>query len=512
MGCQCFRNIFKSSDIDYNSFENPAHFNYIKARDVVTQCLSNDCQYYRRFLNIVLSFDDEDFQNLFEGCVGDDVMKNDLCERYDITKTQEFFHLIAKFENFQMILSHWYKNPKYYPYLIDLWKEFPNINTLKCIYGDEEKLENELSAIGYSYWDNEIKEDLKYCIGESPEVQACKIKNFISQYPEAKTLIDYSIKYKNNLKNYYEDGMDDMKSNIKSFVQNFLKDLTKDYKNSFPTDKKQEIKGTSSLKTSIFDKIQKLIFEDFEEENQTNSYSFIDFEKVKEVTERFKNGKLLYELQDTVNSTFKTNLNLLGGINVGLGILQFVSSVHELYKCFLEYDEQDDLFKEELYEIQKRFEEHRNIGLLPDDYDRSLYILYEAIDKLKADQADIMSLIHRIDNAIDEKKSVKRKSIFKIIKNVAKVGICVAGVVATGGAAAVGFGIAGAAHGIRVICHSKRLHDAKKSIKSYRQTLHKAVELEEIIEEDIQNFVERYNKIRNSFMPKDIRNEEEIIY
>ena len=121
-------------------------------------------------------------------------------------------------------------------------------------------------------------------------------------------------------------------------------------------------------------------------------------------------------------------------------------------------------------------------------------------------------MIYRIDNAISEKKSVKRRSIFKIIKNVAKVGICAAGVVMTGGAAAIGFGIAGAAHGIRIICHSKRLHDAKKSIKNYKQTLQKAIELEEIIEADIQNFIEKYQEIRNQFMPKDIRNEEDIIY
>jgi hypothetical protein len=512
MGCQCFKNIFKSSDIDYNSSENPNFFNIYKAREVVNLCLTNDCEYYHQYLYKILSFDDEDFQSLFEGSVGDDEMKQDLCERYDITNTKGFFQLIAKFENFQTILYQWYKNPKYYTYLIDLWKEFPNMNILKYIYEDEEKLEKELRAIDYSYWDDKIKKDFKECVAGSAEVQSCQIKNYISQYPEAKTLIDYSIKYKNNLKNYYENGMDDMKSNIKNFVQNFLKDLTKDYKNMIPTNKKQQVKGSSSLKKSINDRIQKFIFEDFEEENQTNSYSFIDFERVKEVSERLKDGKLLTILQDTVNNTFNTSLNLLGGINVGLGILQFVSSVHELYKCFLEHDEQDDKFKEELYQIQKRFEEHRNIGILPNDYDKSILIIYKAIEDLKVDRDDLISLIYRIDNAISEKKSVKRRSIFKIIKNVAKVGICAAGVVMTGGAAAIGFGIAGAAHGIRIICHSKRLHDAKKSIKNYKQTLQKAIELEEIIEADIQNFIEKYQEIRNQFMPKDIRNEEDIIY
>ena len=509
MGCQCFRNIFKSSDIDYTSFDKEQNnsFDINKAKNIVAQCLSNDCFYYSNFLNVILEFDDEDFQKLFEGTI--DEKKDDLCERYEISKKDEFFKLIYKFENFQTILTQMYKNKKYYPYLISLWKEFPNMNVLKTIYDDEEKLEYELRGINYSDWDYEVKEELKKAIRGSPEVQSMNIKNYISKYPEIESLLKCSINYKKTLNNYYEQGMEDMKTNLKNFVKNLIEEFTKDFNGNnenLLSGKKQEIKGSSELRNSIKGKIQKYIYEEFDKEDLYVD-SYISFEKLKDILDQIKNGKIFDFIQNGLNNSNLSKLNIFGAVNVGFAVLQFCSSVHELYQCFFEYDELNDKFKEELYEIQKRFEEHRNIGVLPKDYDESLEILYNAIEKIKDDKNDLWVLICKINNAITEKKRIKKTSIFKIIKNVVKVGVCVGGVIATGGLAAVGFGIAGAAHGIRVICHSKRLHNAKKDIKNYLQTMERALEIDEIIVSDLVILVKKYVEIRDQYKPKDLRNE-----
>jgi len=525
MGCECFRNIFgnifkknNSEDQIYNSsfldeaapvLEDDCYFNIEKAKDIIQQCLSKDNSYYSQFLDDILSFNDEDFENLFEGFIGDKNKKIEMCNRYGISNTEAFFHLTIKFENFQMFLTQWYKNKKYYPYLIDLWHEYPNMNTLKDIYDDEEKLERELANINYSEWEYSIKNKLKECISISPEVQSCKLENFINEkYPEVRSLMDCSMQYKNYLKNYYQ-GMDDFKSNFSFVVKGLIEDFSKEFNLNFGNNNKSGIKGSDSLKNSINLKIQNHIFNKIDEENETNDDdSFISFEKLKSIGNQLKNGDLLNDLEKLINSKFNINLNIIGGINICFGLLDLCSSCHELYKSFLEFDELNDRFKGELYRIQDRFENHKNIGSLEGkSYDDSLAIISQAIDNIKEDRNDLINLIQRIVNAINEKRHVKKKSIFKIVKNIIEVGACTAGVVMTGGALAAGLALAGAAKGVRIICHSKRLHNARKDIKSYLKTLEQAIDIEEMVELDLEHLLEKYGKIRNQYLPKDIREE-----
>lgn len=536
MGCECIKNIFRRKDDFYEEindeikielnkdvnnindddlsevpnneeeFCDPNAFNIKKAKLVVEKCLSEDKFCYSQFLHDILSFDDEDFQNLFEGVIDD---KNKIYQKYCSSKNKNFFDcLVAKFENFQILLTEWYKEEKYYNHLIDLWKLFPTMNRLKDIYFYEEELNLELKEINYSYWDYDIKESFKKCIGNTPEAKSCEIEKYMEiEFPEIKLILDNTKNYRNNLKNYYEKGMEEYETNLLSIIHSIIQDFTSDI---FPVKNEiSNIKGSDTLKEAMKNKIDDYLFKKYDKEdkeNNDNNNSFINYEKIYESINKIKDGKLLNFIQDILKSNFNISLNILGGINVALGLLDLCTSVHECYKCFFEYDGLNDQFKKELSQIQENFEVHKNLGIIPKDYGQALLKIYQTFELIKKDREDIINLIYRIDKAITNKKKIKKKSILKIVKNIFQIGVAAGGAVLTGGIAGFGIGIMAAASVARVIHHSKKLHTAKKDLKNLRETFEKAIDLEDKIDLELEYLLEKYTSIRNQYLPNDLKN------
>ena len=517
MGCECFRNFFKRSEPYkeekkeplFEPEEDPNAFNYEKAKDIVKQCLLSEDDFYKCFCDDVLSLDKENFKILFEGAI-DEGQKEKFCERNNLKN--EFIYLINKFENFQTILTQWYKDKKYHKYIIKIWRKFPTMKSLKDVYFNEEEMNNYLNSIDIDYysWNEDIKNEFKNCIGNSPDIKCCEIENYINgKFPEFKLLLTSTLNYKKRLKNLYDKGMDDYEYNFGYIAKSLISDFVSYFSNNIKDI--AQLKGSPEFKKNVTIKINELIYEKFDsenyKENDENNYSYISYNKVQEISNKIRDGDILKILEQGINIVFKTKLNIVGGINVAISLLGLCTSIHELYKCFLEHDNIVEQFKEELEDIRQEFEKHKFIGIIPNNYDEALKKIADAIDKIQDDRIKIINLIERIDSKITEKKKIKKKSIFGIIKNVVQFGAAASGIIITSGVPAVTFSVLAVTNFIRTIHHSKKIVNAKKNIKSFKKTLNEAIELEDIIRFDYEYLLDKYKQIKEQYLPTEYKNQ-----
>ena len=147
----------------------PLKFDFHRARKIVKLCLSKD-DLYGKLLDYVLSFNEEQFKNLFQG--------NEDYKNYPYLapiKKIEFNYLLLRFEDYDSILFEWYKDESKYDNIVKLW------NSKLCI----SKLKDESDA--------QINERLKY-------LNISDVDNFISDF---KDLVNNSIESKSSdIKNY----------------------------------------------------------------------------------------------------------------------------------------------------------------------------------------------------------------------------------------------------------------------------------------------------------------------
>lgn len=303
MGCECFRNIFKKNDIEEpkenfllepkesenSNIEDFYSFNFEKAKIIVEKCLSidGDYDYYSRFKDTILSFDEKDFKNLFMGNIVYPQEILDITKKYNISEKdhEKFIHLKRKFQNFQMFLINWYKNEKYHEYLIQIWKQYPLMTSLKDYYTDEHGLETNLKdmyGIDYSNWDSDIKESFINFISQSPEIKSCQIEDYINnKFPESKELYISHINYIKNLSNYYSSGMLIPKINLEYIGKCLISEISELFFQNFDNTLNALIKGNSSLKESIAKRTTEIIYNNnyYKEDLNDDNDSFISYRK-----------------------------------------------------------------------------------------------------------------------------------------------------------------------------------------------------------------------------------------
>ena len=146
----------------------PLKFDFHRARKIVKLCLSKD-DLYGKLLDYVLSFNEEQFKNLFQG--------NEDYKNYpylDIIKKIEFNYLLMRFEDYNILLIEWYKDESKYDNIVKLW------NSKLCI----SKLNDESDA--------QINKRLK-------NLNISDKDNFISDF---NFLVRNSISRASNIENY----------------------------------------------------------------------------------------------------------------------------------------------------------------------------------------------------------------------------------------------------------------------------------------------------------------------
>lgn len=519
MGCECwnfFKSIFRKKSDDFN-FGNYEYFsitennsendakNLETAKKVVRICLSEDHYEYRKYLDIILNFEKEDFWKLFEGLIDN---KEDLYYKYNIDNEGNYFYnLIAKFENFQTILTQWYKDSKYYEYLKKLWIKFPLMSKLKDYYNSEYELSMYLKDIQYNEWEEDIKEEFKVCIRNSSEFKSCEISNFIKRdYPELENLFKNILSYRKKLGKQKNIDMKDYEDNFLALGKNLIKDFVENKLSN--KDEKLEIKGSDALKTGIQNKIQSFLFEEYDQEDIDES--LIDPRKISKLAQLIKSGNLINDIQNTFK--FLKGVDILGGITLGLSLLNLCNEIYIFYNSFNEYDNTNDKFRERLNIIKQNFNEHKKIGILPENYYEAINRIIEVITNIKKDYEEVIDLINEIDESIENKKNEKKKFGKKIVKNIAKVGFAAAGAVVTSGLGAIACGIGMVASGIGIIRNARRFHKQKKQIKKLKLTREDSAELKNSISFELNDLYELYCKLSKNHFPSDYKDEGDEYY
>ena len=153
------------------------------ARKIINLLLENDIASYKNWLNEIKSFNSEQIDNLLNG--------NEYS--YPVSNQKSFQKVIYKFDNFQFFLQEWYKDEKYYSYLIQIWKSNLCIESL-----DDELLQNDKSltkflesnSIHYSQWPNDVKNDFKTIVKNIVGAIYSEIKDQKKKKPAFEELIN----------------------------------------------------------------------------------------------------------------------------------------------------------------------------------------------------------------------------------------------------------------------------------------------------------------------------------
>ena len=382
------------------------------------------------------------------------------------------------------------------------------MSDLKNYYFDDNKLSKYLKNIGIQYdeWDEDIKEEFKRCIQASAEVKSCEISNFIRyEYPEFEELIRNTLKYKTKLGNHNKEvKMDDCEENLIIVSKNLIKDFVGNWFSK--KEQISDIKGDTMLKESIISKINSFLFKEYDKDDDDED-SLFDMEKVEtnfsQLVKVLKEGKLLDDLKSSIK--FLNGADIIGGITVGLSLLNLSNEIYKMYRSFKKCDNINYKFKERLNIIKNNFEEHKNIGILPNNYNEKYYetinIIIQITKFIKKDYEDIIDLINDIEVTIKNKKAQHKKSGKKIIKGCVKVAVGIAGVALSGGLGAIACGIAASAHTMGVIRHGIKFHKEKKQLKNLKLTKKESDELKRSIEIELDNLYDLYIEISKRHFP-----------
>ena len=177
------------------------------ARKIINILLENDIASYKNWLNEIKSFNSEQIDNLLNG--------NEYS--YPVSNQKSFQKVINKFNNFQFFLQEWYKDEKYYSYLIQIWKSNLCIESL-----DNELLQNEKSltkflesnSIHYSQWPNDVKNDFKTIVKNTVGTVYLEIKDQLNKKPEIEACINGIEEVKEKINNMDEICEKRVKENI----------------------------------------------------------------------------------------------------------------------------------------------------------------------------------------------------------------------------------------------------------------------------------------------------------
>ena len=410
-------------------------FDFKKAMRLFKLLLSED-NLYNKILNDILLFNDEQFENLFQG--------NTEYKHYpyhNITNERIFKYLLLKLENFYPLLYEWYKDETKYNILIKLWRSNLNIYNLS----KNPDLEQDLEKMGITDID-----ELTGIIGNSLESKANDIKNYLKIEDDYFiSLIQINNEYKEYFDNSLIQGKKTISQNFKNINKKLIEEslpLIKAYiKEKYPN---LNAASRNELETKMRKKLRDSLLNEIIND--------------KESPKKKVGYKVISELNEILNG-LKTvdkvlNIPALGHtITIATSFLNLATSIVTFYEESVEYDEQTQKFEEKFDIIHQKFEMHtkeiENLDL--DDYDGCIKKIKIIGSKIKNDKKECSQVINQLISEREETEKSKKKKIIKGIV-VSGVSIAVGGLtLLTGGLAApiiagIGIGANSAALGINI--------------------------------------------------------------
>ena len=485
------------------------------ARKIINLLLENDFASYKNWLNEIKSFNSEQIDNLLNG--------NEYS--YPVSNQKSFQKVIYKFDNFQFFLQEWYKDEKYYSYLIQIWKSNLCIESL-----DDELLQNDKSlaeylesnSIHYSQWPNDVKNDFKTIVKNNVGCIYSEIKDQLNKKPEIEACINGIEEVKEKINNMDEICEKRVKENINNTGNKIIMSLFSvllcgavygSSKLGEYLEKKQLVKKIyeKMIKPNIkkAKKICEVICKKIKQKTDGIHRFSSRKNKLKDITTKVKNGKLNNLSFDQCLSTFLKNKMVCGihaslsFINLGWSVYEFCNVCSEIKKIDIKIED----YRNKLKSIRKSFNSHLKEIKLEDDINDFIQKANYILINIQKDQKELEDLIVKIKEDIERLKTNRNKAIGGTILSVALGGIGGFGCALTGNALAFTYGVSTATNAISGILHISDWVKCHKKINDLQKLLQEAREESEIMRKEIDSLIlkikEKQLEIPIYYEPKD---------
>ncbi len=482
------------------------------ARKIINLLLENDIASYKNWLNEIKSFNSEQIDNLLNG--------NEYS--YPVSNQKSFQKVINKFNNFQFFLQEWYKDEKYYSYLIQMWKSNLCIESL-----DNELLQNdkyltkflESNSIHYSQWPNDVKNDFKTIAKNTVGTEYSEAKDQLNKHPEIKACINGMEELKEDINNTNCDKNDKVNiintgNTIIMFLFSILMigagyEYYKDYlEKDNCTNNICKTMPTPNMKKAK--KICENLCKNIKQKSDgIHKFPISRKNKVKKITNIIKNGKLNNLNFGDCLSTFLKNKMVCGihaslsFINLGWSIYEFCNVCSEIKKIDIKIEGYRNKLKSIIESFNSHLKEIKLEGDINYFLDKAKYIQ----QNIEKDQKELADLINKINEDIERLKTNRNKAIGGTILSVALGGIGGVGCALTGNGIALTYAVSTVTNTISGILHISDWVKCQSKINALQKLLQEAREESEIIQKEIDSLIskikEKELEIPKYYEPKD---------
>jgi len=496
----------------------PKYQNIEQKRKMAEFLLNSDLNIFKRHLPEVQKLNDEDFNELFEGNTE---------YKFNVSNEREFRQLAQKFEDNKEILIQFYENEKYYSYILQIWR--PNIlQSLKAAESKEKKDEIlKRYKIDISKWDDNFKDNFTIIIYTPPieDLLAKRFKNYIeADYGDFDELIKNIDTSKKKVQNDEESHCNKtlranlettMTKVLKDMVPNYLQNLQKELPNLYSQIKDKEKMNAIQdiLNSGLTKKNEKMLIKKVKQIYEKKEFDPLKFnfnqesEKLKKLSEKF-NRTNYYETTAWLGDHVKfygTDISekaevvfsnkIVKDAILGLSMANLTYSVSHVSQTLMNYNQFSEEFKNRIGIIRKNFTQHQSEVKIIDeeeDVDILLEQIIEMGKKFNQDLSDVNELMGDIDDAINNVKTEKNKSIFNIVISGGGLVVGLAGMSLTKGNDSIDYAKASVAQVTSIISNAIDIHTQKEAIKKFTGFLKDAASLRVQINNEISN-------LRNKF-------------
>jgi len=447
---------------------------------------------YKKAVNYVIFFTDEEFENLFKGNLD--------FKKYpyrNIPDKDQFWKLLLKFEDFNEVLYEFYKDENKYDDLIRVFD--CNICISKLSELSVSELEEQLKEYELTELDDFITECLSV-INNSTNKKAVDIRNYLrDEFTDFYSLIQVTNDYKKEFDKSEIQNKEVMTINLDNIAHKLIEKsmpLVKDYiAKKYPN---LNILSKIELKSGMLNRLKTALFDEINKDNSQDPKK-VCFNVVKNIVNSFQNG----------NSTSKIFNQLeTGSITmVATSFLNLATSVMTYYDDKIKYDEMNKKYTHKLEELHNEFEMLKNqIGILDlDNYEESMAKIIQIAKNMDLKKQEISIVIRNLEKDVQETKDKNTGSTLKRVASsaVGAVSFTVAAL-STSGFAVIPLVAGAVSSAIECGVNIKKLKDLKDQLDKFGKTKEGESKFFQEVDEQIEILRKEYEKIQDRYIPKNL--------
>lgn len=482
-------------------------FEVNKAKKMIEQLLKNDSNYYKKWLEIINEFNDEQLEKLLNGKQNFD---------YGFPK-EDIEDLIMKFDNFKLLTQQWYNKEDHYKYLIPLWKNYICIERLKNLNKEKRIKYFESKSINYSEWPNEIKSEFNELLNDTINTKVYKDKEIYNKKQTIEKLLNKLKEIKESCKIDKKNTNTNKEEEIKSIMLDIMKSPIV----------KELVKYLGPLAPIIT--IANETFSFFGENNNNNckdnNFKVNNCNNIKvlddliddDYDDYFSDHDSIINEEKGFSASDIFGNRTVYAIHFGLSLINLYESYnnfHDIKEKIKEIKNND--YKGKIEEIVSKFNEHiEEINKINFNCNLSqisflIEQIYSIINNIQNDHKNLIKKLEEIEIEIEFLESKQKNSRIGLGKSILYGAFGVAGTIMTGGLIAIGYGISTVANGISGILNGISLYDCHKTIKDLKKLVTRIYEENEKFTKTIEDLTSKINN-RSIDLPDYLENVEKLL-